>query len=91
MSHVFHPGHPALHGVTVVLETTSGEVYLGRFDSEDERGVHLLDVGRHDPNGGSRDDYIRRSAKFGIRVEQKHLVLPKASVASVMPLGELQL
>ena len=92
MSHVFHPGHHALHGVTVVLDTTSGETYLGRFDSEDDGGVHLLDVGRHDgTSGGSREEYIRRSAKFGIRVEQKHLVLPKASVARVTPLGEVQL
>ena len=91
MSHVFHPGHQALHGVTVVLDTTSGETYLGRFDSEDEAGVHLLDVGRHDGAGGSREEFLRRSVKFGIRVEQKHLLLPKASVARVTPLGELQL
>jgi len=92
MTHVFHPGHHALHGVTVVLDTTSGETYLGRFDSEDEHGVHLLDVGRYDAvQGGSREDYIRRSAKFGIRVDRKHLVLPKASVARVTPLGEMGL
>jgi putative YphP/YqiW family bacilliredoxin len=41
-------------GITVVLDTTSGETYLGRFDSEDERGVHLLDVGRHDAGASSR-------------------------------------
>ncbi|HUF34712.1 MAG TPA: hypothetical protein VMN37_02120 [Gemmatimonadales bacterium] len=91
MTHVFHPGHHALHGITVVVDTVSGETYLGRFDSEDETGVHLLDVGRHDPaQGGSREDYIRRSAKFGVRVDLKHLVLAKASVGRVTPLGEIQ-
>ena len=90
MSHVFHPGHHALHGITVVLDTTSGDTYLGRFDSEDERGVHLLDVGRHSGKE-TREEYLRRSARFGIGVEQKHLVLPKAEVARVTPLGELQL
>ncbi len=92
MSQVFHPGHHSLHGMTVVLDTTSGETYLGRFDSEDERGVHLLDVGRHDPaQGGTREEYLRRSATFGVRVERKHLVLPKARVARVTPLGQLGL
>jgi len=92
MSHVFHPGHDALHGVTVVLDTVAGETYLGRYDSADESGVHLLDVGKHDEGaGGSRDEFLRRSARFGIRVEQKHVVLPKAIVARIVPLGELSL
>ncbi len=90
MSHVFHPGHHALHGITVVLETHGAETYVGRFDSEDERGVHLLDVGVHDgTQGASKEEYVRRSAKFGIRVDRKHLVVPKGAVARVTPLGEL--
>jgi hypothetical protein len=91
MSHVFHHDRHALHGITVVLDTVAGETYLGRFDSEDERGVHLLDVGKHAGGNVTRDDFLRRSAKFGVRVEQKHVVLPKASVASITPLGELSL
>ena len=90
MSHVFHHERQALHGITVVLDTVSGETYLGRFDSEDERGVHLLDVGKHEGTTG-RDEFVRRSAKFGIRVEQKHVVLPAASVSKITPLGELTL
>jgi hypothetical protein len=91
VSHVFHPGHHALHGITVVLETHGAETYVGRFDSEDEREVHLLDVGVHDgAQGGSKEEYVRRSAKFGIRVDRKHLVVPKAAVARVTPLGELE-
>ena len=90
MSHGFHAERHALHGITVVLDTTAGETFLGRFDSEDERGVHLLDVARHDPAGGtSRDEFIGRSARYGIRVERKHVVLPKTSVSRVVPLGEL--
>jgi hypothetical protein len=92
MSHTFHADRHALHGITVVLDTTSGETFLGRFDSMDERGVHLLDVARRDPSeGGSREEFIRRSSKFGIRVQQKHLVVANASVARVAPLGEMVL
>jgi hypothetical protein len=89
---VFHPGHHALHGITVVLETHGPRTYLGRFDSEDERGVHLLDVGVHDESltGGSKHDYIRRGAQYGIRVEHKHIVVPRAEVLRLTPLGEIQ-
>ena len=88
--HVFHPGHQELHGVTVVLETLGSRTYVGRFDSQDERGVHLHDVGVHDAAaGGSRDDYVRRSAKFGIRAERKHVVVPREQVARIIRLSEI--
>jgi hypothetical protein len=92
VSHVFHPGHHELHGITVVLETHGPETYIGRFDSEDERGVHLLDVGVHDGRQGvTKEEYIRRSAKFGIRTDRAHLVVPKATVARITRLGEAQI
>lgn len=88
--HVFHPGHQELHGVTVVVETDGGVTYVGRFDSEDEAGLHLLDVGVHAAGGErSMDDYVRRSAQFGIRVERKHLVVPRREVTRITRLGEL--
>jgi hypothetical protein len=88
---VFHPGHHELHGITVVVETEGALTYVGRFDSEDEAGVHLLDVGLHDAAaGGSKDDYVRRSVKFGIRAERKHLVVPRHEIARITPLGEME-
>ena len=89
---VFHPGHHALHGITVVLETHGSRTYLGRFDSEDERGVHLLDVGVHEESdgGSSKEDYIQKGAKFGIRVEHKYVVVPRHEVLRVTPLGNIQ-
>ena len=87
--HVFHQGHHALHGVTVVLETTGPRTYVGRFDTQDESGVHLLDVAVHD--GGdralSKDDFIRRTLKFGVRADRKHLLVPSGEVASLVPLS----
>jgi hypothetical protein len=87
---VFHPGHHELHGVTVVVETAGTLTYIGRFDSEDATGVHLLDVGVHNAaEGGSKDDYVRRCAKFGIRAEREHLVVPRQDVERITRLGEI--
>lgn len=89
--HIFHPGHPELHGVTVVVET--GErTFVGRYDSEDDRGVHMLDVGVHDPAAGlSKEDYLGKSLKFGVRIDHKHLVVPSNQVTRITRLGELAL
>jgi hypothetical protein len=88
--HVFHPGHAELHGITVVVETQGSRTYIGRYDSEDDRGVHLLDVGIYDQAaGGSKDEYIRKSAKFGVRSEQRHVLIPSDHVVRITRLGEL--
>jgi hypothetical protein len=89
--HVFHPGHHELHGVTVLLATTGGRSYIGRLDTEDESGVHLLDVAVHERQDGglSTEEFVRRTLKFGVRVERKHLIVPSAEIASIQPLGEV--
>jgi hypothetical protein len=88
MSHVFHPGHHELHGITVVVEANGSRTYVGRFDHEDEVGVHLLDVGMHDAGSGvTRDDYLERTARFGVRADRKHLVVPRAEIAAIRRLG----
>jgi len=88
--HVFHPGHAELHGITVVVETNGSRTYVGRYDSQDDQGVHMLDVGIHEETEAeSKDEYIKRSAKFGIRSDYKHLIVPASEVARVTRLGEL--
>ncbi len=89
--HVFHPGHHELHGVTVVLETHGATTYVGRFDTQDESGVHLLDVGIHDEGQGgvSKREFLARSIKFGIRADRKHVTVPAAEVAGVTRLADV--
>jgi hypothetical protein len=89
--HVFHPGHSELHGITVVVETTGSCTYVGRFDKEDELGVHILDVGVHDNTRDdiSREEYIDRSSRFGIKRERKHLVIPVLEVARIRRLNDI--
>jgi hypothetical protein len=78
--------------VTVVVETAGPLTYVGRFDTEDEAGIHLLDVGVHDAasGGGTREDFVRRSARFGVRTDRKHLVVPRAQVSRITRLGEIE-
>jgi hypothetical protein len=71
-----------------VVETTGPVTYLGRYDREDEHGVHLLDVGLHHPESGtSKVEYIQRSARFGIRSEHGHLVVDPSQIARITQLG----
>jgi hypothetical protein len=86
----FHPGHHELHGVTVVLEARGARTFVGRFDSQDERGVHLVDVGVHQAGGEqSREDYLRRTIKFGVRAEHKHVLVPTGDVVGITRLAEV--
>jgi hypothetical protein len=88
--HVFHPGHSELHGVTVIVETLDARTYVGRYDTEDNAGVHLIDVGVHDGSVAtlSKEDYIMKSVKFGVRSELRHMVVPAAQVARISRLGD---
>jgi hypothetical protein len=88
--HVFHPGHAELHGITVVVETNGSRTYVGRYDSEDEQGLHMLDVGIHEePGQVSKDEYLKKTAKFGVRTQHRHLVIPRRDVTRISRLGEL--
>jgi hypothetical protein len=89
--HVFHPGHEELHGVTVVVETTGSRTYVGRYDSRDDRGIHMRDVGVHDQIAGepSKDEYLSKTIKFGIRSKFKDLTVPSNEVSRIIRLTEI--
>lgn len=87
--HVFHPGHDDLHGITVVLEVASGKTYVGRWHEQVEKGVVLHDVATHDPAGGqSREDFLARTLKFGVKPEQRTVVVSE-QLLSVKKLAEI--
>ncbi len=86
----FHPGHHELHGVTVVLDARNARTYVGRFDSQDERGVHLLDVGVHQGGGEqSKEEYLNRTLKFGVRAEHKHVLVATGDVVGITRLADV--
>ncbi|HEX5634852.1 MAG TPA: hypothetical protein VFX50_16525 [Gemmatimonadales bacterium] len=89
--HVFHPGHEELHGITVVVNGRSGRTYVGRYHERTERGILLHDVGTHDPaTGQSREEYLARTLKFGVRADARHLVLADDEVGEIRKLAELE-
>ena len=82
--HVFHPGHEELHGVTVVVNGATGKTYVGRYHERNERGVVLKDVGIHEPgNGLPLEEWLERQRKFGVRVDERALVVPGDEVVDM--------
>jgi hypothetical protein len=88
--HVFHPGHEALHGVTVVVDTTDGRTIVGRYHDTENGAVRLHDAGVHQSAGGvSREEFLAKTLKFGVRAEHRFLAVPAESVTAMRPLNEL--
>ena len=88
--HVFHPGHEPLHGVTVVVEGTSGRTWVGRYHERNERGVVIRDVAIHDPQSAavSRAEWIEKLRRFGIAVDEPLVVLSPGEAGTITPLAE---
>ncbi|MBK8003251.1 MAG: hypothetical protein IPK12_04680 [Gemmatimonadetes bacterium] len=88
--HVFHPGHAELHGITVVVETLGDALYVGRYHEETPKGLLLHDVAEHRPDGDklTRDEFIKRTLKFGVRAEHRNFVLPTDQVRRITKLVE---
>jgi len=74
--------------MTVVVETRGPLTYVGRYDREDQHGVHLLDAGVHSADSGqSQAEFVQRSAKFGVRSEHRHLAIASDQVVRITQLG----
>lgn len=82
--HVFHPGHHELHGVTVVLDA-GPTLWVGRFDSVTPKGILLHDAGSFQDgvSEGTREEFLRRTLKFGVRVERKNVLVGEGEVRGV--------
>ncbi len=87
--HVFHPGHEALHGITVVLDDRDGRTYVGRYHEATPRGVMLHDVAVREAGAAAldREAWLKRQLKFGVQVTHRTLLVPQE--AAVGPLTRL--
>jgi hypothetical protein len=87
----FHQGKSELHGITVIVDTTGPEIFVGRCDDQDERGIFLqnVDVHRDGEGGHSKEEWVRRAAQLGVWKKYDRLVIPNDKIASVRRLGEV--
>ena len=75
----------------MVVHTTESRLLVGRFDKQDEGGVHMIGVSVHEASNPMSDaDFLSRTIKFGVRVDRPHLVIPTEQVREIIPLGSYQ-
>ena len=90
----FHHDKHELHGITVVVETTGPDLYIGRCDDIDARGVILRDADVHredDPAtaGTSRAEFLDHARSFGVWPNLKRILVPAERVRGIRRLGEV--
>ena len=87
----FHSDKGELHGITVVVDTNQGSIFVGRCEEMDDRKVILLDadVHRAEDSEQSQEEWVRRAAQFGVWKKYDRLTIPCAEVVSVRRLGDL--
>ncbi len=87
----FHHDRHELHGITVVVDTSGPEIFVGRCDDMDDRQILLVDVDVHrdGDDGRSKAEYVQRAARFGVWKKFDRLAVPQERVTSVRPLGEV--
>lgn len=63
----FHSDKGELHGITVVVRTKSGPVFVGRCDTVAPDGVYLLQADRHEDgkDGKSVDEFLQAAKQWG--------------------------
>jgi hypothetical protein len=85
-----HNIHTAPHGSNLVVETKTGRVIIGRFDSTNGFQVIMHDCDVYDPPAGSNaEDYIRETAKFGVDVKQRDFAFDMSSITRWRKLGDI--
>jgi len=82
--------HNAPHGLNLVIETKSGRVVIGRFDSTNGFQVVMHDVDLYDPPAGADPEaYIRETATYGVDVKQRDFTFDASQVVRWRKLGEI--
>jgi hypothetical protein len=86
-----HEHKHELHGITVVVETTGPELWIGRCDDVVGEGVILRDADVHRQGEGEkpRADWLDRARRFGVHPHHRRTVVPADRVASIRRLAEI--
>ena len=79
-----------LHGLTVVVDTRSSRLYIGRYDLKDEKGVLLRDVDVRDLDDDmTKEAYLGRTAKYGVFKNRDQVRVPQEEIVSIRQLSEI--
>jgi len=82
--------HEAPHGQNLVIETRSGRVIIGRFDSAGPFEVLMHDCDVYVPQpGADPESYIRDAATYGVDVKQRDLAFDAAEIVRWRKLGDI--
>ncbi len=86
----FHQGKHALHGITVLVETETGEAWVGRCDDLVGGELRLRDADVHpgDASPSERAAWLDRARRIGVWPNHRRVSLPEASVRSLRRLAE---
>jgi small nuclear ribonucleoprotein (snRNP)-like protein len=81
----------ALIGHTVVVDTDSSFVFLGRLESADAQFLILSDVDVHETTEASpsKERYVHESHGIGVRANRKRTWVRLARVVSISPLEDV--
>ena len=78
-----------LHGITVAVDMAGTTVYIGRYHSESDRGILLMDADvREVGDADEKAAYFARSARMGVFKNTDRVVIPRDEVASLRRLIE---
>lgn len=84
------PIHAAPHGQNLVIETKSGRVIIGRFDSANGFEVLMHDCDVYDPpSGADVEGYIRETATYGVDVKRRDFSFNAGEVQRWRKLGDV--
>jgi hypothetical protein len=80
----------APHGSNLVIETKSGRVIIGRFDSSNGFQVVMHDCDVYDPPAGADvEAYVRETATYGVDVKQRDFAFDAHTIVRWRKLGEI--
>ena len=80
--------HAAPHGQNLVIETRTGRVIIGRFDSSNGFEILMHDCDVYDPpEGADVEGYIRESATYGVDVKHRDYAFGAGEVIRWRKLG----
>jgi hypothetical protein len=79
--------------MTVVVDTHGALVYVGRCEDANDDRVLLLDADVHEDGaaGRSKQEYVQQAARFGVWAKLGRVAIPRAEVASVQRLAEVEM